>query len=172
MAQATMKFSIRYSTHLPALMRALEVTTGDVLELGAGIFSTPVLHWLCKRAKRRLVSMDNDPRFYAWAEGFRSPLHELVYVDDWAEADIEQPWGVALVDHSPSDRRIEEIKRLQQLATVLVVHDTNGRWNKAYHYDKIWDLFTYKYTFTQVEPSTSLLSNILDVTKIMKGIYE
>ncbi len=167
-----MTFSIRYGSHLPVLMRALEYTTGDVLELGAGIFSTPVLHYLCWRQKRRLVSMDNDPRFFEWAGGFRGKYHDLVLVDDWAEADIEQPWDVVLVDHSPSARRIEEIKRLRQLAAVLVVHDTNGRWNKAYHYDRIWDLFTCRYTFDKVEPSTTLLSNHMDVSALMKGLYE
>ena len=171
MAQKTMTFSIRYGSHLPALMRAVEVTRGDVLELGAGLFSTPVLHWMCARAKRRLVSMDNDPRFFDWAGGFRSKYHELVLVDDWAEADIEHTWDVVLVDHSPSERRIEEIKRLRNLAAILVVHDTNGRWNKAYHYDRIWDLFSFKYTFP-AEPSTSLLSNLVDVSAIMKGLYE
>src|SRR3990172_1807611 len=102
-----MKFSVRYGSHLPLLMRVMEITTGPVLELGAGIFSTPVLHWLCTRDHRQLVSMDNDPRFFKWAGGFANQYHKLELVDDWDKADIERAWDVVLVDHSPSERRVE-----------------------------------------------------------------
>jgi len=167
-----MKFSVRYGSHLPLLMRVMEMTTGPVLELGAGIFSTPILHYICWRDKRQLVSMDNDPRFYEWAGRFRNTYHELMLVKDWAVADIEHAWDVALVDHSPGERRIVEIERLAQWAKYIIIHDTNGRWNKAYHYDRIWPMFHSIYTFTQVEPSTTVVSNFVDVTSILKGLYE
>jgi len=172
MAEKTMKFSIRYGTHLPVLLRALELTDGPVLELGAGIFSTPVLHWICTRDKRQLVSMDNDPRFYNWAGRFANEYHRLVLVDDWDKVNIGYPWDVVLVDHSPGERRVVEIRRLAFYAKYIIIHDSNGRWNKAYHYDTIYSLFTSLYTFDKVEPSTTVLSNRIDVGEMMKGYYE
>lgn len=171
-AEKTMMFSIRYGTHLPVLLRVLELTVGPVLELGAGIFSTPVLHWICTRDKRQLVSMDNDPRFYRWAGKFANEYHRLELVENWDQADIEYPWDVVLIDHSPSERRIVEIKRLANYARYLIIHDSNGRYNWSYHYDTIYPLFTSMYTFDKVEPSTTVLSNLVNVRDMMKGLYE
>ena len=55
-----MNVSGRYGTHLPCLIKAMEKTTGDVLEMGMGIFSTPYLHYQCILTNRRLTSYEND----------------------------------------------------------------------------------------------------------------
>jgi hypothetical protein len=92
--------------------------------LGTGVFSTPYLHYECLLSGRKLVSYDNDK---AWLAKFttsgggnhyyhQKPHHKLYYVEDWDDADIERPWDVALVDHSPSERRKVDIKRLTKFA--------------------------------------------------------
>lgn len=156
-----MKISLRYGTHLPVLMQALGKSHGNVLELGIGTFSTPYLHWACERAGRRLVSMDNEARWTEWAGGYEGPLHKVVLVEDWSQAAIEENWrwSVVLVDHSPSERRVEEIRRLANKAEYLVVHDSNGRYEKYYHYSTVYPLFKYIWTFDKAEPSTTVLSN-------------
>ena len=164
----TMKFSLRYATHLPVLLRAMKLTRGPVLELGAGLFSTPVLHWLCLSAGRELVTMDNDPAFLKWAADYACPSHGLVHVYDWDQANLEQAWDVVLVDHSPDERRIVEIRRLASLAKYLVVHDTNGRYRSRYHYDEIYPLFKHMWTFSDVVPSTTVLSNRVSLEKFWK----
>ena len=54
-------------SHLPILLRAMKATTGPVLELGAGIYSTPILHALCQIEGRKLVTYESDPEFFEWA---------------------------------------------------------------------------------------------------------
>jgi len=153
-----------YCTHLPALLHALlESGEGDVVELGTGPVSTPVMHWLCRLQGRTLVSYEHDPHHYALAREYAAPWHRVEFVEDWAAIDLERPWAVALVDHGPANRRKEELKRLAPWATYVVVHDTCGREEHVYHYREAYPLYAYAYQFTEVRPRTSILSNTVDV---------
>ena len=165
----TLKFIPRYSTHIPVLLQALKLTSGDVLELGSGVFSTPLLHWVCTAEKRNLLTVDNDLDFYTWEKDFTNSYHKFLFVEDWDLAKIEKNWDVVLVDHSPAERRIYDIERLLNFAKFIIVHDTNFRHDHMYHYSRIYDLFLYKYTFGGVYPSTGVLSNFEDVSTFMEG---
>jgi len=112
---------------------------------------------------RCLVSIDNSMEFYEWAKKYQTEFHEIEFVNNWDEADIEKQWDVVLVDHSPSERRVTEIKKLSRLARYIVAHDANGRYDDFYHYSTIYPLFKYKYVFSAVEPSTVILSNFVDL---------
>ena len=163
-----MRLSSRYGTHLPVLMQAIYKTKGTVLELGVGPYSTPILHRLCALEGRHVLSVDNSPEFYGWAKRYESRLHRVVLVEDWDKAKIEYAWDVALVDHSPSERRVVEIHRLAKRVKYLVLHDANGRYEAFYHYSKIYALFKYMITFDDVEPSTVLLSNLVSLKDFWK----
>ena len=162
-----MNVSIRYSTHLPVLlecMKRTEGTKGDVLELGPGVFSTPILHWLCREQGRRLVTIEQDPLWMSFCNKYyRRGNHRFQLVDNYDQAKIEQPWDVVLVDHSPAPRRAIEIKRLANLAKYIVVHDAEDRHEPAYQYSAIYPLFKSRYLFTEVEPHTVVLSNFVDL---------
>ena len=163
------RFSLRYATHLPVLMQAVLKTDGSVLELGAGHFSTPVLHWMCALSKRELVSYDNQKRFLNWSRVYECDWHHLYYLEDWDGAEIDRPWDVALVDHSPSERRITDIKRLADTTKYIVIHDSNARYNRDYHYDTIYKLFKQQLNYDGVEPSTTVLSNLVDLRDFWEG---
>jgi hypothetical protein len=157
------KLSVRYASHLLVLLQAVAKTYESVLELGMGVFSSPILHNVCTLEKRELVSIDNNETFVKWNSRYANTYHKIFYVDDWAKADIDRKWDVAFVDHSPSERRIVEIERLANLARYIVVHDTNYHYNSFYHYDKVLPLFKYSYTFEAVEPSTTVFSNFVNL---------
>lgn len=91
--------------------------------------------------------------------------HEVRFVEDWAKADISGEWSIALVDHSPGKRRIEEIKRLKDTTDYIIVHDTEPA--EYYGYEKIWDLFKYRFDYTQVIPNTTVLSNKHDLKGLL-----
>ena len=42
-----MKIFAGWGSHLPVLIHLMNHTTGDVLELGTGLYSTPYLHHAC-----------------------------------------------------------------------------------------------------------------------------
>jgi hypothetical protein len=159
--------SIKYSSHLPVLMEVMRRTTGDVLELGPGVFSTPVLHWLCETQGRNLLSVENDAK-WSWfcRQYYETDLHKHLLVKNWDDAKeaIDKPWDVVLVDHSPSERRVIEIALLKDRAKYLVLHDANPEKDASdYHYSTIYPLFKYKYLFTGAEHNVALLSNFIDL---------
>ena len=161
-----MHVSIRYSTHLPVLMEVMKRTKGDVLELGPGVFSTPVLHWLCKEQKRKLLTVESHKK-WSWfcRQYYDTDLHKHLWVEKWDDAKkaISKKWDVVLVDHSPSDRRRVEIALLANLAKYIVIHDADEGKDREYHYSKIYPLFKYKYHFGEVEPATVVLSNFVNL---------
>lgn len=162
--------SIRYSTHLPVLFEAMKRTAGDVLELGPGFASTPVLHWLCEVQGRNLLSIENNYKWhYICRQYYRTALHKHVWVKNWDDADaaIRKEWDVVLVDHSPSERRVEEIKKLANLAKYIVIHDSDAHKDKEYHYSAIYPLFKYRFDFTEASPTTTVLSNFFNVKEFI-----
>ena len=163
-----MKMDIRISSHIPVLIKILENSSGPVLELGCGYFSTPLLYWLCKVQGREFVSYENDKE---WARIFEArlvrkdepPIPNMVhYIDDWDRAPIDKKWGVAFIDHRPAKRRVRDIKRLAKLADFVVVHDTQPSHEKQYKYHWAFPKYKYIYTFDKVWPYTSVLSNFKD----------
>ncbi len=166
----TINVSGRYGTHLPALIAVMAKSGGDVLELGMGVFSTPYLHYQCMLAKRHLTSYDNSSfwtKFFL-RYGYQNPYHEIIQVNDWSEAKIEKPWDVVLVDQSPDDRRVIEIKNLANLARYIVIHDSNydKRSRRIYHYQDIYPLFKYKRVWNLEANHATVLSNFVDLENL------
>jgi hypothetical protein len=160
-----MNVSGNYGTHLPCLIRAMEKTNGAVLELGMGVFSTPYLHYQCILSKRKLVSYEN---FKDWIQfffdyGYECDNHEIHFVEKYSDAKIERPWDVVLIDQTPDSSRAEEIKRLANLAKYIIIHDSNGRNEKNYHYSEIYPLFKYRTDWNKDKNHATVLSNFVDL---------
>lgn len=159
-----------YATHLGPLIQAVNKTTGDILEMGMGIFSTPYLHYQSLVSKRNLTSYDNNP---GWVKKFatsafsshlyQGKFHNLIYIDNWDDAKIEKPWDVALIDHSPSERRIVDIKRLANLAKYIIIHDSNPEFDREYHFNDIYPLFKYRTVWDKDNRNATVLSNLVDL---------
>ena len=83
----------------------------------------------------------------------------------WDDADqaINKEWDVALIDHSPSERRVVEIKKLANLVKYMVIHDSDAKKDKEYHYSTIYPLFKYRYDFKDADHNSVLLSNLIDL---------
>jgi len=155
-----------WATHLPILAKVLAASNGPVLELGIGIFSTPLLHSWCDAEKRFLDSYENDERWTHRHEHWMTPLHHITYVKNWDDVPIEKRhWGVVFVDHSGHRREVDAI-RAAQYADYVVLHDTNGRYDPEYHYSKAYPYFKYKYIFDKIYPHTTVVSNFYDVKNI------
>lgn len=158
-----MRVSSRYGTHLPVLMAALERTSGAVLELGVGAFSTPYLHWACAFARRPLLSVESVGDYAEWAKWYAGGLHEVLAVDSFDTAPLEARfWDVALVDHSPSERRAVDVRRLANNCRFVILHDSNGRFESSYHYSTVYPLFKYKRDYGELYPAVTVLSNYAD----------
>lgn len=158
-----MKRILRYGTHVPVLIKLMEITRGPVLELGSGLNSTPFLYWLSMDQGRKFVSYDND---MAWIEKVGYPIE---FVDDWEKTKIDDiHWSIAFIDHRPGERRAIDIKRLKDNADLIILHDSEPELDKLYGYEKIYPLFKYRYDYTKFRPNTTILSNFFDPAKLFK----
>lgn len=166
--------SANYSSHLAALMQALPRTDGPVLELGLGTFSTPYLHYACLLAGRKLVSYETDQGWFELFKDWQSELHDIRLVADWDKADFERVpsplvnggvWGVALVDHSPHERRVVEVARLAQHARIIVLHDSDEKWEPWARYSTVYPLFRYRTDWDGDYRKAVVLSNYVDLER-------
>lgn len=159
---------VNYGSHIPVLARVMALTTGDALEMGMGINSTPLMHWLCATTKRHLVSYESSRDQAAQWEhfaGVNTPWHEIRVVEQWADAAIERPWDVAFIDHDPGIRRHEDVARLAQRANYIIIHDADGRDDPKHLYSKIYPLFKWQFRYTAYRPHTAVLSNFVDLSE-------
>lgn len=124
-----------YSTHQPCILWALDNSSGDLLELGVGDFSTRILHENAKGKK--IVSVDDDGK---WIERFSdicNEFHEFVLLDQAEEKWFEfirkmtkRKWGVVFVDQGTGEHiwrptRIAAIKELSECSDFVVAHDSD-----------------------------------------------
>lgn len=161
----------RWGTHLPLLMKAVNLTEGSILECGAGMSSTPFLHFACIDTKRRLVSYESDREFFKrYVYQFKSDFHEVHWLKEsvrsWNSLDLSEHWSVALIDQHPCEARKETIKRLAHNCDYIIVHDTQGRMNYKYHFDEVYPMFKYRKDWDKLRPFTTVLSNFKDLSNL------
>lgn len=144
---------------MPMLIKCVEISDGSVLEFGAGLFSTPLLHWLC--FGRKLITYEDNLSYYKFAKKFTSRNHTIRFVKDWNKIDLGKHWGVVLIDHI-SERRSVDAIRLKDKADYIVLHDTQSN---DYKYNEVWKHFKYRYDWKACKPWTSVVSNFKDISK-------
>ena len=148
------------STHNIALAAAVAMTDGPILEMGCGHGSTPLLHQMALGMNRLLVSMETDADWLAKFQYLEDPLHRLHLVTDWDAEPLERPWGVVLVDHAPGEHRRIAIRRLQNHADFLVVHDTETDHGTGadYKLEPVFESFQYRSDYRRLRPYTTIVS--------------
>ncbi len=171
-----------YATHTVPLVLALESIGGDVLELGVGYGSTPLLHNLCIPTNvsgpiRNVVSLEDNLEWYERFAGYQSSWHLVVFAKDIiteTKRFIEsRRFGVVLVDNDSTDlevkgmfeNRIEAVELLKDEAKIVVVHDTDDvRLSTDSRWLDLVDSFKFVSTWNSF-PQTTVLSNVFDIFK-------
>lgn len=147
-----------WSSHLPITMALLSATKGPVVELGCGIYSTPVMHWSCRERGRWLTSYETNDQWLDRFSRFERGRHKLVKVDDWKQVDLSRPVGLALVDHKGTASRYRQAMRLAH-AEFVIVHDAARCMRDKYRRSKIRNAFKHRYRYARFHPETLILSN-------------
>lgn len=174
-----------YGTHFPVLASVVANTTGPILELGCGDYSTPMLHALCAPTQRQLASTDVSKEWLTlfvdlernWHLFFYVPAYEpcdercnILYApnqDVWNTLLLETVhWSIVLVDHSPGSRRPIEIERLRKNTDIFVVHDTE---DDRYGYEPLLSSFKYKYVYERYHVLTTVVSDTIDINKFIEA---
>lgn len=151
------RFRKQWGSHLPVLIRAMELTNGPVLELGSGLYSTPFLHWECLRKGRRLVTLESEEDWFRLVEQYKTEWHDVKFVRDWDKEDVDYKWSVVLVDHV-GERRGKDMLRIRG-AQIIVVHDAEGKYLKEYGIEKASKEFVWKWRYKEARPFTMVVSN-------------
>ena len=109
-------------SHMAPLAWALNQTSGPILECGAGMYSTPLLHALCWPS-RPLVTLETHPQWYAAVAGFANEYHTIRKIEAWRDEPFDGMWSVIFIDSRPRKSRVALIERLRDRADVIVLHD-------------------------------------------------
>lgn len=148
-----------WASHLPVLLSLLQRSEGPVVELGIGVFSTPLIHTWCAHTGRPVASYDASVPFHDLHRAFTSEQHTITLVTDWATVPLEQPWGLAFLDHD-SERRVPDAIRLAPHAAYVVLHDSEN------DYAAVYPHYRYRRDYTTLTPPTVVLSNQHDLAAL------
>jgi len=172
-----------FGTHFPALATVVTHTTGPILEMGCGDYSTPLLHALCAPTGRTLVSTDVSQEWIEFFLDMQRDWHTFIYVSAyephhdannawfsvgqgmWDTVGSDTHWSVVLIDHSPGLRRVADIIRLRPQTDIFVVHDTE---DMQYGYDRVLKTFKYIYEYRRYHITTTIVSDTIDVAKFFE----
>jgi hypothetical protein len=170
------ELGLNYGTHMACLMAVATSTTGPILEMGSGDYSTPLLHAVCAKDKRYLLSTDTDKNWLNLFADLETDWHELkhveVYADDWSrnpQPDVwdtvggDTHWSVVFIDHRPGERRAVDIQRLRDNTDIFVVHDTE---HSGYGFGPILSSFKYIHVDKRYSTHTTVASNRVNVRKL------
>lgn len=174
-------------THSTPLAISCMNTTGPVLELGCGLYSTLLLHTICEKQGRRLHTVDHT---LSWLNKFthlETGLHtfehlqcgslnvmvfEFMYrlsphwtkkIDEsWDQVGKGKQWELVFLDQLPLGRRVKDIKRLRSSTDVFVIHNTNMLGNWLSEFWPYLKTFKYIYIFPAF-PATVVCSDKTDV---------
>lgn len=147
-----------YNSHLPLLKKCLDITSGAIVELGSGLYSTPLLCEYAAENNRMFYSFDNNKE---WSEKTGA-----IYVQ-WDSYDWVRNCGIVFIDEAPAEHRKESIEAYRNIADVLVIHDTEPTSNYVYGLSDILNTFKYRVDFMPMGmPHSTALSNTIDLIKL------
>lgn len=150
------------NNHRLLLWHALEMTEGLVVELGSGHGSTPYISKYCADAGREFKTYDSSPE---WAQRMSSEL-----VNDWNTLQLSNV-SVLLVDHAPGERRKIDIVKYKDVADIIVVHDTEPAADHGYQVRQHFPKFKYIAEVKGMGAWATILSNKLDVRKMIGEVH-
>ncbi len=145
-------------THLPLLISAVLQSQGPVLEMGCGNASTPNLHALLAGSGRMLYSADSHPDWVTRFRPMANDWHRFILCPDWNGFQYPaEKFGVVLIDHAPSDRRLYDVLQLKDRADFIVIHDVEA---EGYKYGEAAQHFRYHTIDRRYAPWTACVSNV------------
>ena len=160
-----------YATHQPVLVWALENSTGPVLELGAGEFSTPLLRRLAIETGRNVVTVESDENWLQRYSMSDVSNHQFRHAPQWMPVLDElskRTWGVVFIDLSPELYRYYALCRMLPVAQYIVGHDADlMRHYRAYYFNWFEFIPEVQPKPERNGPSTMIISQTTDLRGIV-----
>jgi len=171
-----------FGSHQPVLIHLLNtITEGDVMEFGMGANSTPVMHDICAKQGRKLLSIDNDIKWFKQSEKYRTEDHEILLFNTdkllLCEYDFfNRHFAIIFVDAAPGPLRQFLIKKMKGHADYMIAHDTEEAIHPGIHkghdvYDYDFSSFKHVLHFEKIMPATSVISDLDEIDKNILEIF-
>jgi hypothetical protein len=109
-----------WASHLPALFSCLLATSGAVLEVGAGDWSTPLLRKFCEVAGREFHTIEEHQEWSEKTGSRHVPLSEMTRFLQRMAVDVK--WSIVFLDHN-GHVRAEHALLFADSAEYVVIHD-------------------------------------------------
>lgn len=114
-----------WGSHLPALIACIAASKGNVLEIGAGHYSTPCLHALCHVLSRPLVTVEAEDLWRKQFEHYSNISHVFYKQSEELLKDLAtKQWGVVFVDDLVGSR-VSRAEMFFDNAEFVLFHDCN-----------------------------------------------
>jgi len=162
-----------WGSHQPVLIHTLNtITEGNVLEIGMGFCSTPLIHLICQKQNRNILSLDYEQEFFKKLSSYENDKHKMFVftINKLLNKEYDffkERFSIVFVDASPGWIRQKFIELIKDNADYIIVHDTEAI--KEYSYD--FSMFKYVLPFTKVKKQTSILSNLDTINKNLLQIF-
>ena len=178
----SLPYDYAFGSQLIPLVVASFLSDGDLLELGMGFYSTPVLHKLAVDKEKIAFSIETNAE---WAQKFEfykeTSTHQMhvMSFDEMTNFELDKSWGVVLVDHGFANKRFISILKYANKSQIILAHDAEDAAELFYEYKhfKIREHFKYSCRYSLFHQnnrslsdhtSTLLLSNFIDVSRFEK----
>ena len=116
-----------YGSHRFVLSEVLKRTTKPVLELGAGDFSTPLIHEETK--SNCVITIDDSKEWATKFKGLQTDWHKfkVLSVDGIKEfyKNDDTEWGLVFIDNNTWELRSDVIYKYKDIADYIILHDCN-----------------------------------------------
>jgi hypothetical protein len=166
-----------YASHQPVLIHMLNtITEGDVLEIGIGDHSTPILNLICGKQDRNILSIETDKNWVDKFKELKNNKHDIQFISReelirLGNPLFERKYSIAFIDGEvAADRQvfIEAVK-----ADYIIIHDTDCVVNNIKNdFNYNFSIFKHVHHFTSCTPMTSVLSNLDEINKDILTIFE
>jgi hypothetical protein len=169
----------KYFTHIPILSTMIHKTTGSILELGCGYYSTLLIDSMCDN-ERLIISVDDNKE---WLQNFlflKRINHKFILIErnNWINK-LKRlkriPWDIIFIDSIDQDEsgkylRARLLNFFKYSSKYIIIHDSEVEFDANHGWRQIINQFKYKYEYRIIKPYTTILSNYhkIPINKIKK----
>lgn len=154
-------------SYYPLLYKALEATKGDIIEMGTGHGSTPLLHDYATLNKRTLLSYETEREWLIKFEETANDYHKFYHLcrECWDVCSkMNQSPSVVFIDHAPGERRKVDLVLFAHKAEIVVIHDTEPTGAGDYRVRELFGHYKYVVEVATTGAWATALSNKIDLT--------
>lgn len=152
-----------YQTHQPLLFACAARARGPVIELGAGLHSTPQL--AAMRPEFRSYETDAE-----WASGLVGLVPAVTHVASYDDVPV-RPYGLVFIDNAPEARRKIDLARFVE-SRLVVVHDTDPQYADLYGMEEVLALYPYRFDYRKISPHTTVVSRDAGAVDEIRKVFE